>query len=118
MRAFQILFPLVFSLCGLASCSPAPEDLWARKALRAKIEQKATIVDVRSQSEYRTGHVAGALNIPHLQIQDRLAELPQNQSAPIIVYCGIGGRAATAKKSLEAAGYTNVWNLGGLPKTW
>ena len=37
-----------------------------------------------------------------------------DKSAPIICFCGVGGRVVGAKKALEAAGYANVLNAGGL----
>lgn len=40
-------------------------------------------------------------------------QLP-DKSVPIICFCGVGGRVVGAKKALEAAGYTNVLNAGGL----
>lgn len=33
---------------------------------------------------------------------------------PIVVYCGVGARAATAKKKLMSAGFSRVTNLGGI----
>jgi len=37
-----------------------------------------------------------------------------DKTKPIVVYCGSGRRAATAKEKLVAAGYTQVTNLGGI----
>ena len=37
-----------------------------------------------------------------------------DKSKPIVVYCAAGKRAARAKETLEAAGYTNVVNGGGI----
>jgi rhodanese-related sulfurtransferase len=44
---------------------------------------------------------------------DPVEKLP-DKSAPIICFCAVGGRVMGAKKALEAAGYTNVLNAGGL----
>ena len=37
------------------------------------------LLDVRTEAEYRDGHVAGALNIPHTEIAARLAELEEER---------------------------------------
>jgi phage shock protein E len=71
------------------------------------------IVDVRSDKEYREGHIEGALHKPHDQIDAGISSLLPDKSQHIIVYCARGGRAAKAKETLEGLGYTNVENAGG-----
>lgn len=46
---------------------------------------KVTILDVRPDSEYKNGHIAGALSIPIDELADRLKELPKRHE--IIAYC-------------------------------
>jgi phage shock protein E len=70
---------------------------------KALVESGAIIVDVRSQGEYREGHVAGSLNIPLDQIKSKLTEL-KNKNKPIITCCRSGSRSAIAKSALQAAG--------------
>ena len=63
----------------------------------------ATIVDVRTPGEYMGGHVAGSINIPLQEIQDRLEEvkaLPQ----PIILCCASGNRSGQATSFLKSHG--------------
>jgi rhodanese-related sulfurtransferase len=111
MKKVQFLFLLL--LVGILSgCGPSSEELWARKAIRAKVDSRATIVDVRTPEEFRAGHIKGALNIPHTEIRQRVGELGNDFAAPIVVYCGKGGRADTAQRILTEEGFTNVWNLG------
>jgi phage shock protein E len=43
---------------------------------------------------------------------EQLAE--GDKTKPIVVYCASGGRAAKAKTQLDAAGYSNVVNGGGV----
>ena len=45
----------------------------------------AVFVDVRSQSQYERGHIAGALSIPLDEAEARMAELDPNDW--IITYC-------------------------------
>jgi ArsR family transcriptional regulator len=44
-----------------------------------------TILDVRPEDEFASGHLPGALNIPLGKLEDRLAELPEGHE--IIAYC-------------------------------
>lgn len=40
-------------------------------------------------------------------------KLPTDKSKAILVFCGVGGRAARFKGALVAAAYSNVKNAGG-----
>jgi phage shock protein E len=71
------------------------------------------IVDVRTQEEYDSGHIEGALHKPYDQIDAGISNLLPDKSRHIIVYCAKGGRAEKARQTLEALGYTNVENGGG-----
>ena len=84
---------------------------------RKLIAQGALVLDVRTPDEYAAGHVQQALNMPVDNLPDRLSQisslLGDDKAKPIVVYCSAGGRAARAKRTLEAAGYTHVVNGGG-----
>ena len=72
----------------------------------------AIIVDVRTPQEYNTGHISNALNIPVDKLQGKISELAK-KGKPIITCCASGMRSAAAKRTLESAGITNVYNGGG-----
>jgi phage shock protein E len=69
------------------------------------------LIDVRSMSEYKSGYIPTAINIPVNKIESRIDEIPKNKL--IIVYCKVGGRAESARKKLIELGYENVINFGG-----
>jgi len=46
--------------------------------------------------------------------QEAAAMLPKDRAAPILCFCGAGGRAMGATQVLERLGYTAVINAGGL----
>jgi len=62
--------------------------------LREKINQGATIVDVRTPDEFRSGHVKGSINIPLDRIQNQLNKL--DKSKPVITCCRSGARSGMA----------------------
>jgi len=73
----------------------------------------AVFVDVRTEAEFASGHLDGAMNVP----LDRIDSLPSRvsgKSAEIVVYCRSGARAGKAKVRLTEMGYSNVTNGGGL----
>jgi len=81
------------------------------KELIDKKDKGFVLIDVRSESEYNSGYIPTAINIPYTKIQERSEEIPKDKL--IIVYCKVGVRAETAKKKLIALGYENVINFGG-----
>jgi glyoxylase-like metal-dependent hydrolase (beta-lactamase superfamily II)/rhodanese-related sulfurtransferase len=58
------------------------------------------LLDVRTNREFRAGHVAGALHIPLYALRDELDRIPPGT---VWVHCGSGYRAAAAASLLEQA---------------
>lgn len=77
--------------------------------LGRKIKEGATIVDVRTPDEFRSGHVAGAINIPLDRIQEQLKKL--DKSKPVITCCRSGARSGMAADALKRNGF-DVYNGG------
>ena len=75
-------------------------------------KQPHTLVDVRTAEEYREGAIPGAINISVQELSAKLNKIPKDK--PVIVYCRSGSRSAHAAQSLLAAGYSEVYDLGGL----
>lgn len=72
--------------------------------------KQAQIVDVRSPTEYASGHIPDAHNIPLDELRNRLHELSQYRE--IWVVYGVGQRAYNATRLLQQNGF-NVKNLSG-----
>lgn len=64
---------------------------------------KGTIVDVRSYLEYSGGHVAGSVNIPLDQLNNKLEEL-RSLDEPLILVCASGNRSGMAQNFLAGNG--------------
>jgi rhodanese-related sulfurtransferase len=63
---------------------------------------KATIVDVRSPSEFLGGHVVGSINIPLQEVPKRLAEFKKMEH--ILLCCASGNRSGQATQFLKQNG--------------
>lgn len=72
----------------------------------AKLTESEVILDVRSKEEFNEGHVPGALNIPHDEVQNHLEELKKYST--IFVHCQKGGRAKLASETLDNLGLKNI----------
>ena len=73
----------------------------------------AVLLDVRTPQEYREGHIPGSQNVP-LQQLDKVDEVTENKDTVLYVYCHSGARSRQAVSLLQAMGYTNVHNIGGI----
>jgi len=80
------------------------------------IDETMTVIDVRTEQEYKKGYLKNAVNIPHGIIEEKIAALVPGREEPIIVYCRSGRRSGIAKKVLNEMGYTNVINAGSYKK--
>lgn len=72
-----------------------------------------TVIDVRNDWEYESGHIEGALNIPVNEIPNQLEKFKSFQG-PLVVYCQSGGRSGMAQQYLQQQGFDEVYNGGGI----
>ena len=85
---------------------------------RIKSKQPPAIIDVRHGFEFRNGHIPGAIHAPTWKILFRLAGIPVDKNAELVVTCELGPRAQIAKALLGAFGYRNVTLLEGHMARW
>ena len=70
------------------------------------------LVDVRTEAEYLSGHIPGAIHLPYDEIA---ADPPTDDTdALIVLYCQSGVRSGRADRSLRSMGYTRVLDWGGI----
>jgi rhodanese-related sulfurtransferase len=85
------------------------------------LQQGATYVDVRSESEFEQGHPPGALNVPiaHLGAAG-MTPNPEflsvmttafGKDEQLVIGCKAGGRSRRAAEMLEQAGYTALSDM-------
>lgn len=82
------------------------------KGLDKLAAQGAVILDVRTEPEFRRGHIPGAVNIPLSRL--RSPELMLDSSKVFITYCSHGLRSVKAVDVLKARGFRKVYNGGAM----
>ena len=90
------------------------EKIDAGTAIRLLDAGKAVAVDVREPDEYAVGHIPGAKLLPLGEVNSRAAEVLPEKDAAWLVYCRTGRRSAEAVQKLDALGYSNLYDLGGI----
>ncbi|HET7474991.1 MAG TPA: rhodanese-like domain-containing protein [Dermatophilaceae bacterium] len=78
-------------------------------------DEKVRVLDIRQESEYREGHVRGAV---HIELGEIRAALDRLDDVPTVIMCGHGERAMGAASLLRGAGFTRVSVLAGGPRDW
>jgi len=74
------------------------------------------VVDVRTPSEYASGHIPGALNVPVDQLPQTSATWSKDRA--VAVYCATGARSANAASYLAGQGFTKVYDLASGMGSW
>ncbi len=81
-------------------------------------ESAGQIVDVRSETEYKSGYIKGSVNIPEETLFESIPKQFPNKNTLIYLYCDTGQRGAVATRLLRSMGYEKAINIEGGLKNW
>ncbi|HIJ96822.1 MAG TPA: rhodanese-like domain-containing protein [Desulfuromonadales bacterium] len=85
---------------------------------RLKSKNPPIVLDVRSGFEYQSGHITGAIHAQNWKIALKLAALPVDKGAELVITCEHGPRAQMAQGLLSMYGYKNTTLLEGHMSGW
>ena len=97
--------------CMIAACCKAGVD-----EKKIVIDKNSTIIDVRTEQEYKEGHLKNSIHIPLADIKNKINDQVKDKDQKIILYCRSGRRSGIAEKILKEMGYKNVVNAGAYDK--
>jgi hydroxyacylglutathione hydrolase len=69
-------------------------------------DRSFVVLDVREESEWKEGHIPGAIHVPFHQLSKHLDMLPSNK--PVATICGGGTRSSIAASILQAEGFEPI----------
>lgn len=102
---------MIFSIsCGNAQTIEykLSADQFEQKMEELKNEH---LVDVRTQGEFKEGHLEGAMNIDYYS-EDFLKQIQLlDKSRPVMVYCRSGSRSAKAAEIMRKNGFKQVYEM-------
>ncbi|EOH99289.1 hypothetical protein UAW_00439 [Enterococcus haemoperoxidus ATCC BAA-382] len=81
--------------------------------LQQKLATKPEVIDVREKTEFASGHISGAKNIP----LSKIGSYVNKDKEPVYVICQSGMRSRQAVKKLKAKGI-NAINVKGGMSAW
>ena len=77
-----------------------------------------TFLDVRTETEFKKGHIPGAMNLPRGKLEFKIDKKIADKNAQVVLYCKTGGRSALATYTLVQMGYKNLKNMDGGWQDW
>lgn len=94
------------------------KEVNSAEALQLINHQNAIILDVRQESEYKSGHILNSKLVPLGNLAGRIGELERYRELPIVVVCRSGNRSASACATLGKLGFAQAYNLSGGVIAW
>ena len=90
----------------------------SEEALEMQNNGDSTIIDVRNEDEYESGHVTNAVWIPVDEIVQRMEELPSEGN--LLFICAVGARSGLAAEYASSLGIdsSRLFNIEDGTPTW
>lgn len=81
---------------------------------KLKVEsQNIQLVDVRTQKEFKSGHLKGAKNIDFFSGRFNIEFDKLDKEKPVYVYCRSGSRSRQTARKLANMGFNEIYDLQG-----
>ena len=109
----MLLFWNVFSglMSGISQIEPM-------EMTRLMNNDNAVVVDIRTTSDFKNGHILDSISIPESEFQDKKKTLVKHIKKPLIVYCENGTSSPKIGRLLKAEGFDQTHTLKGGLITW
>lgn len=109
MKKIFIIIILSFLMIGCENKESINTNITLENIKEIVENKEYIIIDVRTEEEYKEGHIKESINVPYDEIDESIDIDKENI---IFVYCKSGNRSKIAYKTLTNLGYT-VYDLGG-----
>ena len=85
---------------------------------KLRADKKNVVLDVRTETEFKAGHIPGAMNIDATaaDFDEKAAKLSKDKT--YLVHCGGGMRSARASRKLEGMGFKELYDLAPGFRGW
>jgi rhodanese-related sulfurtransferase len=96
------------------------QDIEAKELSKAPVTEtnQYIFIDVRTDEEFKVGHIPDAIHIPYDQMEIRLKEISDFKDKKILLICHSGYRSKIAAQFLAEKGFSHLYNLKGGMKEW
>jgi hydroxyacylglutathione hydrolase len=80
-------------------------------------DSELVVLDVRHESEWRAGHIPGALHLPLPELEARVGSVLE-RDRPVAIHCAAAYRSGMAVSLLERHGYSRLMHVNGGFDAW
>ena len=122
MKTLSAIANMMVFICTLLSCKAqqVSNSINVSDFEKGMVDTTAAqILDVRTDAEYKTGHIKNALLADWKNEQEfsrRISFIDKKK--PVYIYCLAGGRSAAAAKIMRDKGFEKVFELTGGINAW
>jgi rhodanese-related sulfurtransferase len=109
----MLLWPEISRLSGGGG-----SELGTLDATRLMNKGPHLVLDVSDGTEFASGHLPKARNIPVRELAGRLDEIGKFKDKPVLVTAKGAARAGAAARLLKRSGFNNVFQLKGGTAAW
>ena len=114
---YIIILVLIIGLVVFRQLKTDQPKIDPMEAIKYLDDQDYKFIDVRTISEFMSGHIQNSIHIPLQELANRLNEIEQIKQKNIIVYCRSGARSSNATDILLKNNF-KVQNLSGGILSW
>ena len=95
--------------------NPVIQGITADEAYEMMISNETLVIDVRTPEEYAERHIVNARLLMLDEIDEAAAAaVAPDKDSPLLLYCRSGVRSVEAARKLEALGYREIYDFGGI----
>ena len=114
-----LLAGLCSTVCVQAQDNTAGKTVSQNKFQRLINKKNTILLDVRTEVEYKAGHIPGSLQIDFLKTEDFKKQVAVlDKSKPYLLYCRSGKRSKDAMTVMKEMGFTKLFDLQGGFNSW
>ena len=114
-----LLAGLCSTVCVQAQDNTAGKTVSQNKFQRLLKKKNTILLDVRTEVEYKAGHIPGSLQIDFLKTEDFKKQVAVlDKSKPYLLYCRSGKRSKDAMTVMKEMGFTKLFALQGGFSSW
>ena len=123
MKRFFIIAAVLCLARPLSAQTAAPaapvKNVSAEEAEKLLKEKKdVVVIDLRTEAEFKTGHIAGAKNIDFLDNEFAKQIGALDKAKTYLVHCGSGRRSTKALEAFHAQKFSSILHLNEGFKAW
>lgn len=114
--AIAIVVALAFVLVACGNENLGYKDVSTEEAKQLIDDNEVVILDVRTEEEYKEGHIPNSILIPISEIVDKMDEL--DKAEQYLVVCRSGNRSTQASELLSKNGFAHILNMEKGMNSW